>query len=93
MYPSTKPKIDSKGTSNGKLNSMTSVAALVALSMVGAATQVSTASTTTETHVTKTADAKCGEAKCGADKAKKQHKTTEAKCELIKSCRCQMRCR
>lgn len=53
-----------------KLNSMTSVAALVALSMVGAATQVSAASTTTETHVTKTADAKCGEAKCGADKAK-----------------------
>ena len=62
-----------------KLNSMTSVAALVALSMVGAATQVSAASTTTETHVTKTADAKCGEAKCGSDKAKKQQKTTDAK--------------
>lgn len=69
MYPSTKPKIDSKRNFKmNRLNSMTSVAALVALSMVGAATQVSAASTTTKTHVTKTADAKCGEAKCGAAK-------------------------
>lgn len=67
-----------------KLNSMTSVAALVALSMVGATTHVSAASTTTETHVSKAADGKCGEAKCGANKAKQQHKTTEAKCGAAK---------
>ena len=62
-----------------KLNSMTSVAALLALSMVGATTQVSAAPTTTETHANKTADGKCGEAKCGAAK-----KTADAKCGAAK---------
>ena len=54
-----------------KLNSMTSVAALLALSVAGA-TQVAVAAThtTTEAHVTKAADGKCGEAKCGANKMK-----------------------
>ncbi len=64
-----------------KLNSMTSVAALLALSVVGA-TQVAVAATntTTEVHATKAADGKCGEAKCGANKMKKHEKSAEAKC-------------
>ncbi len=58
-----------------KLNSMTSVAALLALSFAGA-TQVAVAATntTTEVHATKAADGKCGEAKCGANKMKKTRK-------------------
>lgn len=59
-----------------KLNSMTSIAALLALSVVGVTTHVSAAVTTTETHAARAADGKCGEAKCGANKraadAKKQ---------------------
>ncbi len=51
-----------------KLNSMTSIAALLALSVVGVTTQVSAALMMTETHVNKAADGKCGEAKCGATK-------------------------
>lgn len=58
-----------------KLNSMTSVAALLALSVAGA-TQMAVAATntTTEVHATKAADGKCGEAKCGANKMKKNMK-------------------
>ncbi|NUF11928.1 HvfA family oxazolone/thioamide-modified RiPP metallophore [Acinetobacter oleivorans] len=64
-----------------KLNSMTSVAALLALSVAGA-TQVTVAATntTTEMHATKATDGKCGEAKCGANKMKKHEKSAEAKC-------------
>ncbi|AZB94975.1 hypothetical protein DKE46_011940 [Acinetobacter pittii] len=64
-----------------KLNSMTSVAALLALSVAGA-TQVAVAAThtTTEAHATKAADGKCGEAKCGANKMKNHEKSAEAKC-------------
>lgn len=58
-----------------KLNSMTSIAALLAFSVVGVTTQVSATLVTTETHVNKSADAKCGEAKCGATK-----KAADAKC-------------
>ena len=55
-----------------KLNSMTSIAALLALSVAGVTTQVSATLMTTETHVNKSADAKCGadkkvaDGKCGA---------------------------
>ena len=65
-----------------KLNSMTSVAALLALSVAGA-TQMAVAATntTTEVHATKAADGKCGatkkaaDGKCGADK-----KVADGKC-------------
>lgn len=68
-----------------KLNSMTSVAALLALSVAGL-THVAVAATptTTETHASKAADGKCGEAKCGANKAKHQQKSAEAKCGAAK---------
>ncbi len=63
-----------------KLNSMTSVAALLALSVAGA-TQVAVAAThtTTEAHATKAADGKCGEAKCGANKMKNHEKVCRSK--------------
>ncbi len=60
---------------------MTTVTALLALSVLGP-TQIATAATSssTETHASKAADGKCGSAKCGADHAKKGHKSADAKC-------------
>ena len=71
-----------------KLNSMTSVAALLALSFAGA-TQVAVAATntTTEVHATKAADGKCGEAKCGANKMKNTKSLLKQNVEQIKSSR------
>jgi len=66
-----------------KLSSMTSVAALLALSVAGV-THVSAAEPVmqmADQHMSKAADGKCGEAKCGAKKkATEAKKAAEAKC-------------
>ncbi len=68
-----------------KLNSMTSVATLLALSVAGTSQPaIAAISSGTEVHASKTADGKCGEAKCGANKTRQQQKNAEAKCGAAK---------
>lgn len=65
-----------------KLNSMTPVSALLALSLV-AAPQITAAATNSSPAInttSKVADGKCGEAKCGSNIAKQARKAAEAKC-------------